>query len=97
MVAAVRGTTGCGGHNLITYRWRSQVGYRLVVLNLGATPAQGRIVLAAELGSDAQYDFEDVFNGQTYVRDRTDLNAHGLYVKLDGYGMHVFAIAPFIA
>jgi len=82
------------GHNLIAYRWRSPAGYRLVVLNLGANPAQGRIPIAAELGANARYDFEDVVHQQLYVRDLADLNAHGLYVKLDGHGMHVFAIAP---
>ncbi len=66
----------------------------LVVLNLGANPAQGRIQIAAELGANVRYDFEDVFHQQLYMRDLADLNAHGLYVRLDGFDMHVFAIAP---
>jgi hypothetical protein len=81
-----------GGDNLIAYRWRSDAGYRLVVLNLAAGPAQGRIAIVAELGAGTQLEFKDVFNDELYVRDRADLQEQGLYVKLDGYGVHVFAI-----
>jgi hypothetical protein len=80
------------GNDLVAWRWHSAEGYRLVVLNLSSTPAQGRIAVSAELGAAAQWDFEDVFNGPLYVRDRADLQAQELYVRLDGYGIHVFAI-----
>jgi hypothetical protein len=79
-------------HNLLAYRWKGDGFYRLVVLNLGPGAAQGRIRIADELPPSAQYDFDDLLNGQSYLRDRGDLEANGLYVRLEGFQGHVFAV-----
>lgn len=78
--------------NLLAYRWQGDEGYRAVILNLGPSTAQGRIRLAGELPPSAQYDFADRLNGETYIRDRSDLETNGLYVRLEGYRGHVFAV-----
>ena len=81
--------------NLLAYRWKGPDGYRAVILNLGPGTAQGRVRLTGDLEPSAQYDFADRLNEQTYVRDRDDLEANdGLYVRLDGYKGHIFAVSP---
>jgi hypothetical protein len=89
----VEGLDETGG-NLLAYRWKGKDGYRAVVLNLSPGTSQGRIRLAGELPESQQYDFLDRLNGQSYVRDRGDLEANGLYVRLDGCQGHIFAVSP---
>ena len=79
--------------NLIAYRWRGDGGYRLVILNLSGQPAQGRVWLNEELPTSQQIDFNDLLSGQTYVRDRGDLTENGLYVQLEAYHAHIFAVS----
>ncbi len=83
------------GNDLIAYRWQGADGYRLVVLNLGSAPAQGRIRLS-DLPPSAHFEFADRLNGQTYQRDGGDLSANGLYVRLEGYQAHIFAVTEAI-
>jgi len=86
------------GSNLLAYRWKGPDGYRVVILNLGPNSAQGRIKLTGDLEPSPHYDFADRLNDQGYVRDRADLEAHGgLYVRLDGYKGHIFAVSPHAA
>jgi hypothetical protein len=81
--------------NLLAYRWKGPDGYRAVILNLGPGTAQGRVKLTGDLEPSAQYDFADRLNDQSYVRDRDELEANdGLYVRLDGYKGHIFAVSP---
>jgi glycosidase len=79
--------------NLLAYRWRGPDGYRAVILNLGAGPAQGRIRFADDLAISPRYDFADILNQQIYLRDRDDLDANGLYVRLEGHHAHIFAVS----
>ena len=81
--------------NLLAYRWKGPDGYRVVILNLGPGAAQGRVRLTGDLEASPHYDLVDRLNDQSYVRDRDDLETNdGLYVRLDGYKGHVFAVSP---
>ena len=80
------------GGNLLAYRWKGSDGYRVVIVNLGSTAAQGRVRIAADLVPSPHYDFDDVLNGALYPREHDDLAANGLYVRLEGYRAHVFAV-----
>ncbi|HEX4506922.1 MAG TPA: hypothetical protein VH722_14420, partial [Alphaproteobacteria bacterium] len=82
------------GDNLLAYRWKGSDGYRAVILNLGSNSAQGRVRLTGDLEPSAQYDFDDRLNNEAYLRDRDDLEANGLYVRLDRYNGHIFAVTP---
>ena len=79
------------GGNLLAYRWKGADGYRVVILNLGTTPAQGRVRIG-DLPPSTKYDFADRLNGQSYLRDGEDIAANGLYVRLEGYQAHIFAV-----
>ncbi|MDB5396756.1 MAG: putative glycosyl hydrolase [Rhodospirillales bacterium] len=88
-VDEVDGTSG----NLLAYRWRGEDGYRVIILNLDAAPAQGRVRIAHDLVGSSRYNFADILNQQIYLRDRDDFGANGLYVRLDGYHAHIFAVS----
>ena len=56
------------------------------------------VKLTGDLEPSPHYDFADRLNDQAYVRDRDDLDANGgLYVRLDGYKGHIFAVSPHTA
>ena len=71
---------------------QSHDAYRLVVVNLGNATAQGRVWIAHEVPGRAQIELTDTLDGQVYGRSRADLEAHGLYVRLDANRAHLFAV-----
>jgi hypothetical protein len=77
---------------LIAYRWRLADSFRLVVLNMNGTAAQGRVTIDGAVASEATYAFNDLLNDAVYVREGRELVEHGLYVRLDGFAAHVFAV-----
>lgn len=79
--------------HLLAYCWRLQAQLRLVVVNLGADMAQGRVLMPAGWPAGAQCVLDDVFNEQRYVRNTTELEQQGLYVRLAGDGVHIFDVA----
>lgn len=87
------GADSDGSHEqLIAYRWRRDGEYKLIVINLAGHAAQGRIPLADELAPSAQYNLFDELSDTAYLRERQDLLAQGLYVRLEAYGAHIFSI-----
>jgi hypothetical protein len=78
--------------HLLGYRWRTAADYWLIVVNLGATSAHGRLRIADELATHEVYEFTDVLNDASYSHRRVDLLAAGLYVRLDGYCAHIFHV-----
>ena len=90
---------GDGSHeNVIAYQWRSSTAWKIVVVNLDAGVAQGRVRLEDEggtgLGGANTYAFFDQLHGQVYERPRENLIQDGLTVRLDGFGAHIFAVSP---
>jgi hypothetical protein len=78
--------------SLLAWRWKSDRDYRLVVVNLAGASAQGRVWIAHELPGGAQLTLTDTLHGQVFERSRADLDAHGLYVRLDANRAHLFAV-----
>ncbi len=83
-----------GGHapSLVAYRWRSTTHLAVIVVNPGWVAAEGRVGVSAHLHDGAVFDFEDALTGVAYRRFRADLEASGLYVRLDGGGGHLFTV-----
>ncbi len=81
--------------DLIAYLWTGESSHRLAVVNLGAGVSTGRIYLLNDVISSASVRFEDVLNDRVYEKQASDLNQWGLFIKLDGFAAHVFAIARF--
>src|SRR5262249_55047899 len=78
---------------LAAWSWRDGPAFRLVVVNLGTTPAQGRGNVLGDLGDAAAFEFYDLLDGHRYVRSRDDLVPDGLDVRLAAGQSHVFDVA----
>jgi hypothetical protein len=77
--------------DLVAWRWRDATAWRLVVVNLGARAAEGRIDLGGELPPADALAFDDLLSGARYERSPADLAA-GLYVRLEAGGAHILAV-----
>ncbi len=80
--------------NLIVYQWRSEQTWKLVVVNLAGAAAQGRLHFRNEISAASRYNFFDQLNDETYVRRGDELSRGGLYIRLEGYRAHLFAVSP---
>ena len=84
--------------NLIAYQWRSSTAWKIIVVNLDAAAAHGRVRVQDDgvmgLGVASAYVFSDQLNDQVYERPREHLMQEGLAVRLDGFGAHIFAVSP---
>jgi len=84
--------------NLVAWRWNDDQAaaarLRLVVVNLGDGPSQGRVALAGDLPAGGEtLVFEDLLDGHRYPWPRATLEADGgLYVRLERGRSHIFAV-----
>jgi hypothetical protein len=87
------GNAGDATHeNLLAYEWRRGAARTIVAVNLSAEVTQGQIPLDG-IESGRNYDFHDQLHDVHYQRDGHDLNQHGLYIRLDGFAAHLFAVS----
>lgn len=80
--------------NLFAYEWLSESSWKLVVANLSAAPAQGRLHLNGRIESSSTYNFKDQLDGADYIREGTEIAEQGLFVLRDAYQAHLFDITP---
>jgi glycosidase len=86
---------GDSGHNnVIAYRWQLGKEYRVVAVNMAATPAQCHIPLDVPSLENRVWHFTDDLNGVEHVRTGKDLLFRGLYLDLPAYGFRLFKIEP---
>jgi hypothetical protein len=78
--------------DLIAYRWRLGEDLAIVVVNLGTGAAQGHVQVANDLPPGDQIEFADQLSGETYRWKRSDLDARGLYVRLETGTAHLFLV-----
>jgi hypothetical protein len=83
--------------SLIACEWRSARAWKVLVVNLGAGTAQGRIRLEGGMPSSSDYSdyvLRDELNDVSYVRSAAEIANLGLYVRLDAGRAHSFDIVP---
>jgi hypothetical protein len=80
--------------NLIAYRWCLGKLAKLVVVNLSAATAEGRIQLGDEISASERYIFADELHDVEYPRDGEYVSSLGLFVRLDPFGAQWFNISP---
>jgi hypothetical protein len=78
-------------NDLIAYRWSNADSCSLIVVNLGNRVAQG-MVRGAESGTSQKCIFRDALTGKQFISDRAAIMREGLYVRLDPYQVHAFAV-----
>ena len=74
---------------LIAWGWRDDDPRKLVVVNLGDAPAEGRVSLPWDDLRGATWRLDDAADGQRFERAGDDLR-DGLYVALPPWGWHLF-------
>jgi hypothetical protein len=74
--------------NLVAWAWRTAGSRCLVVVNLSATPAQGRVLGIWDDTPGGSWRLRDEFTSQVYERDGDEMRLHGLYVDLPAWGFH---------
>ena len=62
-------------------------------MNLSGGRADGRVLLHLS-NPDGPITFDDLLSGEQYQRDRAQVAAEGLYVALDGAGVHLLRWTP---
>ncbi len=74
--------------NLAAWCWRLEEERRLIVVNLGGQPAQGRIRLPWDDLAGGRWRLQDALSGETFIRAGDELRDPGLYVGLEAGGVH---------
>lgn len=77
--------------DLIAYRWSNADGCSLIVVNLGNRVAQG-MIQGADSGTSQKCIYRDALTGKQFISDRAAIMREGLYVRLDPYQVHAFAV-----
>ncbi len=78
--------------SLIACGWRG-ASRKLVVVNLGGTPASGHVSLPWDDLRGQAWLLDDAATGERYERSGDDLR-DGLYVALDPWAWHLFTLTP---
>ncbi len=81
--------------NILSFSWRKESSFRLIVVNYAPLNSQAYVELSAELLSrisGTSFEFRDLMSSAVYVRDRHGLQTKGMYFDLAGYGLHIFEV-----
>lgn len=80
--------------NLVAWSWTAASGRHLVVVNLSAQPAQGRVRLPWTDLRGATRQLTELLGDMTYERDGDELVDQGLFVALEGLHRHLVTVLP---
>ena len=80
--------------NLVAYQWLANDVRKVVVVNLVAATSQARIRFPGGISASRQYTFLDQLHDVPYPRDGAEISSQGLYVRLDPFRAHLFAVTP---
>ena len=75
--------------NLVAWCWHSEDQYQLIVVNLSASNAQGRVLLPWDELKGRTWQMTDLFSEIEYERSGDEMRTQGLYVDLPPWGYHV--------
>jgi Alpha amylase, catalytic domain len=80
--------------NLVAYQWLSNNARKIVAVNLAAATSQGRVRIAEGISASQQYTFLDQLHDVPYPRAGAEIAESGLYIRLDPFCAHLFAVTP---
>ncbi|MEO8167824.1 MAG: alpha-amylase family glycosyl hydrolase [bacterium] len=81
--------------NIISFCWRKESSFRLIVVNYAPLNSQAYVELDAECLaglSGTSFELRDLMSPAVFVRDRHGLQTKGMYFDLAGYGLHIFEV-----
>jgi len=76
--------------HLAAWCWEQHEDRAIIVVNLSAAPAQGRVHVPWEESPQSAWQLRDCLSGVIYIRDGLELIQQGLYVDLDAWKGHLF-------
>jgi len=80
--------------NVVAFLWRLWDDVRIVAVNYSGSPAQARLPVPAGALQAPRLRLRDRLTLAEYVWDSRTLAAPGLYVELDPWQSHLFAVKP---
>jgi hypothetical protein len=80
--------------NLVTWSWRKDDEYCLVVVNLSDQRSQALVKLPWPELAGHKWSLQDALSGGSFERDGSDMLQPGLYVELEGWTSHFLKFAP---
>ncbi|NOX18220.1 MAG: glycosidase [Chlorobi bacterium] len=75
--------------NILCWQWTYQNERRLIVINFSSETSGARIIIDVADYSETIL-FDDMLNNKSYKRKKSEIEKHGLYVKLKPYRSHIF-------
>lgn len=78
--------------NMLAWQWAGKHENLLIVINLSDQPSQARVKTGYSYIPGRTYQLFDVTSGELYLRDGEEMNDPGLYVVLQGWGIHALNI-----
>ncbi|HXT86378.1 MAG TPA: alpha-amylase family glycosyl hydrolase [Verrucomicrobiae bacterium] len=80
--------------NLVAYQWRSNEALKIAIANLAGAVSQARVHPSNGFSSALHYKFFDQLHDVAYERAGAEISASGLYIRLEPFRAHLFAITP---
>jgi hypothetical protein len=78
--------------NLLAWEWVSEHETLMIIVNMSDQSSQALVTSGFHYKHGRTYQLFDVTSGQLYLRDGEEMNEPGLYVVLQGWGIHTFSI-----
>lgn len=75
-------------HNLVSWTWEWNERRVLIVVNLSAQRSQGMVQLPWDDLRGRMWRLGDTLNGDSFIRDGTQMRDEGLFVDLDAWRFH---------
>ncbi|HKV03788.1 MAG TPA: alpha-amylase family glycosyl hydrolase [Candidatus Acidoferrales bacterium] len=80
--------------NLVVYEWRLEKSWKVIAINLVGYASQGRVHFGEGSLPATEYLFYDELNDARYVRASDELRSAGLFLRREGFGVHLFEVTP---
>jgi hypothetical protein len=78
--------------HLLAWSWEGPQGRHVVIINFSAHPAQGQVALPWSDLAGQRWLLRDLVAERTFDRDGPELISPGLFVSLDAWDFHLFAL-----
>lgn len=78
--------------NMLAWEWTGEYENLIIVVNLSDDPSQAHLKSGYPWLPGKTYQLFDVTSGELYRRDGEEMNDPGLYIILQGWGMHALSI-----
>jgi hypothetical protein len=76
--------------NMLAYQWILGIQKKIVIVNYSDVVSTCRLKFDIT-GYPEEFEMEDLFDNQKYIRSAEEINSTGLYVELKPWQAHIFS------